>query len=170
MDMHVTSDLVKPVDVFVSWRLETLGGQCLSSGEQILRARALADTQVGSYDFSSLVSPENQRNVIFVAELWQDSTLVSRAVSPFAANKHLELRNPNLKARWHAEGQTLCVDVSAAYLARFVELSIEDMDVVFSDNFFDIPAGTTVTVSTPLPENWTKDSRVHVRSLYDSFA
>ena len=51
------------------------------------------------------------------------------------------------------KGQTLCVDVSARYLARFVALFIDDTDAVFSDNYFDIPAETTVTVSTPLPEN-----------------
>jgi beta-mannosidase len=62
------------------------------------------------------------------------------------------------------------VDVSSHSLARFVELSIDDCDAVFSDNYFDVPAGTTVTVSTALPENWTADSKVQARSLYESFA
>jgi beta-mannosidase len=51
-----------------------------------------------------------------------------------------------------------------------VELSIEGTDAVFSDNYFDVPAGTTVTVTTPLPENWKDGSSVQARSLYDSFA
>ena len=116
---------------------------------------ALADTLVGSYDFSTLVSAENQRKVVFIAEMWQDGKLVSQSVTPFAANKHLELRKPGLKVQTHVEGQTLCVDVSARTLARFVELSIDGTDAIFSDNYFDVPAGTTVTVNTPLPENWT---------------
>jgi beta-mannosidase len=33
---------------------------------------ALADTLAGVYDFSALVTAENQRRVVFVAELWQD--------------------------------------------------------------------------------------------------
>ena len=170
MEVHVTSDLVMPVDVSVHWRLETLGGKCLESGERILRARALADTLVGSYDFSTLVSPENQRKVVFVAELWRDGMLVSHSVTPFVANKHLELRKPRLKGRVHVEGQTLYVDISTRSLARFVELSIDGIDAVFSDNYFDVPAGTKVTVTTPLPENWTEKSTIQARSLYDSFA
>ena len=170
MEVHVTSDLVKPVDVFVRWRLELLDGKCLNSGEQNLRAMALADTLIGSYDFSTLVSAENQRKVVFVAEMWQDGERVSRSVTPFAANKHLELCKPDLKVQSHVEGLTLCIDVSARTLARFVELSIDDTDAVFSDNYFDVPAGTTVTVSTPLPVNWTAGSIVQARSLYDSFA
>ncbi|RPJ22406.1 MAG: glycoside hydrolase family 2 protein [Chloroflexi bacterium] len=170
MTVHVTSDLVRPVDVFVRWRLEMLDGECLSSGEQHLRAMALADTRVRSYDFSALVSAANQRKVVFVAEMWQDGELISQSVTPFAANKHLELSKPGLKVQPHVEGQTLCVDVSARSLARFVELSIDGTDAVFSDNYFDVPAGTKFTVSTPLPENWTAESTVQARSLYDSFA
>lgn len=170
MEVHVTSDLTEPVDVLVRWRLETLDGKSLSNGEQSLRAMALADTRVGLYDFSTIVSPENQRKVVFVAEMWQDGSLIARNVTPFVANKHLELRKPGLKVQFRAEGQTLYVEVSARHLARFVELSIEGEDAVFSDNYFDIPAGATVTVSAPLPQNWTADSTVHARSLYDSFA
>jgi beta-mannosidase len=131
---------------------------------------SLADTLVGIYDFSTLVSDENKRKVVFAAEMWQDGTLVSRSVTPFVANKHLELRRPGLKVQSHVDGKELCVDVSAHSLARFVELSIDGSDAIFSDNYFDVPAGTTVTVSTPLPDNWTADSRIQVRSLYESFA
>jgi len=170
MKVHVTSDLVKPLNVFVRWRLEMLDGKCLSSGEQNLRAMALADTLVGSYDFSALVSAENQRNVVFVGEMWQEGTLISQSVTPFVANKHLELRDPGLKAKSHVESQTLRIEVSTRYLARFVELSTDGSDAIFSDNYFDVPAGTTVTVSTSLPENWTAESTVQARSLYESFA
>jgi beta-mannosidase len=158
------------VDVIVRWRLEQLNGKCLSSGEKLLRATALADTLVGTYDFSPLVSDENKRNVVFVAELWQDGKLVTQSVTPFVANKHLELRKPGLKVQARVQGMTLYVDVFAHSLARFVELSIDGMDAVFSDNYFDIPAGTTVTVTTPLPDDWSLDSRVQARSLYESFA
>jgi beta-mannosidase len=170
MRVHVTSDLVHPVDVVIRWRLELLNGKCLSSGEKNLRAMSLADTLVGIYDFTTLVSDENKRKIVFVAEMWRDGKLVSQSVTPFVANKHLELRRPGLKVQSHVEDNTLCVDVSAHSLARFVELSIDGADAVFSDNYFDVPAGTTVTITTPLPDNWTMDSKVQARSLYESFA
>jgi beta-mannosidase len=50
-----------------------------------------------------------------------------------------------------------------------VELSIAETDTVFSDNYFDIPAGAAITVTCPLPEGWIPDSKVSARSLYDSF-
>jgi beta-mannosidase len=167
MKVHITSDLVEPVDVSLRWRLETLGGQVLQKGEQFVRALALADTLVGSYDFSAQVTPENQRQVVFVAEVWQEDILATRNVTTFSANKHLELQDPGLSLQTRAEGQILFVDVAARSLARFVELSIEGADSVFSDNYFDIPAGVTVTVTCPLPQ---AEAKVSARSLYDSFA
>ena len=169
MKIHVTSDLVEPVDVLIRWRLETLDGKVLQKGEQPIRALALADTLVGTYDFATQVSAANQRNLVFVAEMWQAGQLTARSVTPFVANKHLELRKPGLKVETRVEGQTLLMEVSARTLARFVELSIEGADAVFSDNYFDLPAGATVTISTPLPENWTPTSKVQTRSLHESY-
>jgi beta-mannosidase len=170
MAVHLTSDLVEPVDVLLRWRLETLDGEVLQRGEQPVRAHALADTRAGVYDFSALVMPENQRNVVFVAELWQGSQRAAWTVTPFVPNKHLDLRDPGLTAAARVEGQTLHVDVSAQSLARFVELSIDGVDVVWSDNYFDLPAGASVTVTCPLPERWTAESWVVTRSLVDTFA
>jgi len=51
-----------------------------------------------------------------------------------------------------------------------VELSLPGLDAVFSDNYFDVPAGTTVTVTTPLPADWDGTGSVEARSLYNSFA
>jgi beta-mannosidase len=173
MKVHVTSDLVEPVDVQIRWRLETLDGKALQKGEQVIRAEALADTLVSTHDFSTQVSADNQRNAVFVAEMWRDGQLAATSVTPFVANKHLELRKPGLKTQVSVEDQTLHVDVSARSLARFVELSLEDADVVFSDNYFDLPAGQTVRISAPLPEGWSAaqaESALKVQSLYDSYA
>jgi beta-mannosidase len=173
MKIHVTSDLVEPVDVEIRWRLETLDGKALQKGEQVIRAEALADTLVSTHDFSPQVSADNQRNVVFVAEMWRDGQLAATSVTPFVANKHLELRKPGLKTQVSVEGQTLYVDITARSLARFVELSLDDADVVFSDNYFDLPAGRTVRISAPLPEGWSAaqaESALKVQSLYESFA
>ena len=50
-----------------------------------------------------------------------------------------------------------------------MELSIDGVDVVWSDNYFDLPAGAAGAVTCPLPVQWTADSRIAARSLYDSF-
>ncbi|MDO9120575.1 MAG: glycoside hydrolase family 2 protein, partial [Anaerolineaceae bacterium] len=54
-----------------------------------------------------------------------------------------------------------------------VELNLEGADGIFSDNYFDLPAGRKVTISVPLPSGWTTaqvESALKVRSVYDSYA
>jgi len=87
-------------------------------------------------------------------------------------SKHLSLVDPTLAVDVRAEGDQLALDVTAQPLARFAELALEGVDVVFSDNHFDVPAARTVTVTCPLPGEWTVQqvrAAVRVRSLYDSF-
>jgi beta-mannosidase len=69
-------------------------------------------------------------------------------------------------------GDTLTFNVSAKALARFVELALNGVDVVFSDNYFDVPAGMSVKVTTPLPNGWTLEQAkktLQVRSLINSY-
>jgi beta-mannosidase len=176
MKVHITSDLVEPADVLTCWRLETLDGRVIQAGgKQNIRALALADTLVGTYDFSGVITAENKRELVFVAEMWQGDARVAQSMVPFVANKHLELRDPDLRLVTKVLDKTLFVEVTAKNLARFVELSIDDVDCVFSDNYFDVPANNpensaSIIVQCPLPENWSTKSIIRARSLYESFA
>jgi beta-mannosidase len=88
-------------------------------------------------------------------------------------NKHLSLADPELSAHLIQQDDDLVCEVAAGSLARFVELALEGADEVWSDNYFDVLAGRTVTVRCPLPEGWTLErarAALRTRSLYDSFA
>ena len=63
-------------------------------------------------------------------------------------------------------------DPFVAALARFVELDFDEVDVVFSDNYFDVSPNQAVTVTAPVPEDWTAEQArkgLRVRSLVDSY-
>jgi beta-mannosidase len=172
MSVHVTSDLTERWEGLVRWRLETVRGDVMASGEQLVAAAPLADTPIASFDFADKVTDENKRSLVFVTELWQGNERISVSVSGFAPIKHLELVDPGLKVNVGLKDGTLTFEVSAKFLARFVELALDGVDLVFSDNYFDVPAGATVKVTAPLPAGWTLEqtrSAVQVRSLIDSY-
>jgi beta-mannosidase len=172
MSVHVTSDLTQRWDGLVRWRLETTLGEGMASGEQAVAAAPLADTAVVTLDFADKVSDNNKRTVVFVAELWQGGEKVSTSVSCFAPIKHLKLTDPGLKVNASLNESTLTFEVSAKSLARFVELALDSVDAIFSDNYFDVPAGATVKVTAPLPSGWTLDQArkaLQIRSLIDSY-
>jgi beta-mannosidase len=172
MSVHVTSDLVEPWSGQVRWSLETLDGQVVESGEEAVSAAPLADTPIFSRDFAAQVSGETRRSLVFTAQLLKDGEMLTCSIAAFAPPKHLELADPGLRAELRGDGDGVAIELSTGTLARFVELSFEGADAVFSDNYFDLPANCTRSITTTLPEGWMVEqaqSALKVRSLYDSF-
>jgi beta-mannosidase len=115
---------------------------------------------------------EQRRKVVFVAELVEGDQRKSLNVATFAPNKHLELVNPELDVELNQVDKDLVIDLTSSSLARFVEVSFAGLDVVLSDNYFDVPAGYTVTVTCPLPNGKTPAEMgklLKVRSLRDTY-
>ena len=172
MGLFVTNDTPTAWNGEVRWSLETLAGKKLDQGSEKVSAAALAATPVCMLDFSERVNDENRRQVVFIAELWKGRKLLRRQVATFAPNKHLELVAPQIETKVSAIGQQLTIQLTASSLARFVELELEGAEVVFSDNYFDLPAGQSLTVTCPLPDGWKLEQAkgaVQFRSLYDSY-
>jgi beta-mannosidase len=172
MSVHVTSDLTKEWKGFVRWRLEDLSGGLIATGEQPVRAAPQADTPIRAFDFAGEVTDKNKCSVVFVVELWHEDEKITTSVSCFAPIKHLTLTDPGLQVDVSLNGDKLGFNVSAKALARFVELTLNGVDVIFSDNYFDVPAGTSVQITAPLPAGWTltqAQKALQTRSLIDSY-
>jgi len=172
MGVFVTNDTTAAWNGEVHWSLETLSGEQLDQGIEKVSAAALAATPVCRLDFSERIRDDNRRQVVFISELWKGRKLLARQMATFAPNKHLELVDPRIETKISAADQQLTIQLKAQTLARFVELELEGVDVVFSDNYFDLPAGQTLKISCPLPEGWNLEqarAAVRIRSLYDSY-
>jgi beta-mannosidase len=171
--IHVTSDLREPWEGSVRWSLETLTGDVLASGQEQVKAAPLASTHVRTFDFADRISDDNRREVIFVAELCRGDRRVALNVATFVPTKRLSLADPAVTANLRDEKGQLIVELASRSLARLLELSLESADVIFSDNYFDLPAGRTLVVSCPLPAGWTlaqARTALKIRSVYDSYA
>ncbi len=171
MGVFITNDRTEHWQGEVRWTLETLSGEVLAAGQQTVDTLPLATTSVLTRDFSELVKPENARRVVFVAELWESHTCLARQVATFVPNKHLELVDPGLEFSINVADNLLAIQLHAHSLARFIQLTLEGADCIFSDNYFDLPAGRSVTITCPVPEGWdimrVKQS-LNIRSLKET--
>jgi beta-mannosidase len=155
----------------VRWSLESLDGAVLSSGVRTRRCRSLKTSLVKMLDFQG--SRDALGQIVLVAELWQNEEPLVLQVCPFVPDKHLSLSDPQLSAEIRFTGGLLHITLTAHSLARFVELSLEDADVIFSDNCFDLPAGRSAVVTCPLPQGWEAAQAaqaLRIHSLYQSYA
>lgn len=170
MDVYVTSDLTEPWGGSVRWSLMTLTGQILKSGQQAVTLSPLVSVRVCSEKFD--LTMDERREVIFLAELEQKGQRLAMNIATFVPNKHLKLVDPGIQVEVRKVNDELQITLTAHSLARFVELEITGRNVVFSDNYFDLPAGSTATITCKMPEGMTLEQvrkALRVRSLYNSF-
>ncbi len=171
--VYVSNDQLEPWQGSVRWALETLAGEELASGQAPVMAAPQAATRVCELDFSVHISDDNLRALVFIAELYQGERLVARQTAGFAPIKHLSLADPAMQAELHTEKGQLRIDLTSRSLALLVELSLMGADVVFSDNYFNLPAGRTTRISCPLPAGWTLNrarKALRLCSVYDSYS
>jgi beta-mannosidase len=172
MDLHISNDTTQTFEGEVKWRLISVDGSEVDFGELSIVAEPLTNTFVHSLDFKDKINKDNERNVVFIAELWQNQTLITRSLSTFVPNKHVSFKDPEIKTSIRKTNGELMIAVTAKTLARFVELKFQGVDVTFSDNYFDVPPGQTVTVTCPMPDDWSlieAENALIVYSLHNSY-
>jgi beta-mannosidase len=170
--LYVTNDTQTKWQGTIDWTLETLDGNVLTKGSETVKVFPLSTAHIKTIDFERYINEDTWRDLTFTAELWQGAQLISRQAAFFAPTKHLQLANPQIKADCRIAGGQLHLDVESVSLARLVEFSLEGADVVFTDNYFDLPAGRKTTISCPLPAGWDlskAQNALNIRSVFDSF-
>jgi beta-mannosidase len=171
--VYVTNDNLETWECTVRWALETLAGEGLAAGEEVVIVAPQSAAQVCKLDFTDYISDDTVRGLVFIAELWQGDLLVSRQTAGFAPIKHISLVEPGVMATLREEQGKVVVELTARSLALLVEVSLVGADVVFSDNYFNLPAGRTTAISFAMPAGWTlkqAEKALRLRSVYDSYA
>ncbi|MFW5713411.1 MAG: beta-mannosidase, partial [Brevefilum sp.] len=173
MRVHLTNDMRVGWDGLIRLALMRLNGDLLEEDEIKASIDPLSSELIIEEKFQSL-SLDEKRETVFIAHLMKDNQLQSTQLATFVPNKHLQLVDPRLKAYLlEGDGDKIIIELKADYLARFVELSLDEADVVFSDNYFDVIPGQTVRITFDRPKGWSIDDagrNLNVFSLYDSFA
>lgn len=83
--------------------------------------------------------------------------------------KSCSLSDPCLSAATSLAGDVYRIEISAKAYARGVEVALKGIDVEFSDNFVDLPAGGKAVITAPAKglDKKTLDDALKIRSLYD---
>jgi beta-mannosidase len=189
--IYVTSDLVADWHGRVRWSLEGIDGRVVGGGDRELTIRGLGTTRVGSVAVPREL--DDRRSTVLVMELLDKGVRRSLSVAPFVPDKHLDLPRAVIERAFSIEGEGVAAAATASatanstaaatprraavrltsnILARWVELTIEGVDVIFDDNYFDLPAGRDVTVGFDVPSGWDLDkirAAFRLRSVADTY-
>jgi len=172
--IHLTNDNREARTGEVAWAVTDLSGAPLLHGCQTITAAPLANTPVVNVDLTALLHTVGPRNLLCWLTCTIDGERVSDNLALFARPKHLELRDPELRADVRdADNGAFIVTVYTRYPALWVWLELRETEARYSANFVhlhpDAPLAITVQPATPLTHAEFV-AQLQVRSLVDTYA
>lgn len=99
--------------------------------------------------------------------------VVSEGVLIFAVAKHFHLNPVTIATEWTEQESTFELTLTSQHLAKYVELEFPDLDVKWSDNYFDLCPDQVKKVTLRkdrLPSSVTLEtlqSSLYIRSAVD---
>jgi len=169
--VHVTSDLASGWRGRVRWTLEDLDGRASAAGE-----RDVVIAGPGTLRLEAVSIPagiDRRRATVLITELLQGDARRALVTTLFVPDKHLALKRPGISRSFSRApgGGRACVTLRSDVLARWAELSLDGADVVFDDNYVDLPAGRDVAIGFDPPPGWDMDrieAAFRIRSIADT--
>lgn len=152
--LNVANETMADALVTVRWALRNPMAQVLQSGEQQVFVPALTSVWLSKVEF-----PEADPYSQYVSyEMEKDGVIISEGTVNFSYPKYFRYENPNLTCRVIGDE----IEVTASAYAKSVEILNENEDLILSDNYFDMNAGTKrVKIESG------DASRLRLRSVYD---
>jgi beta-mannosidase len=144
--VFVVSDRRADAPARLTVRLLDFDGKELSRHEQDVVVKANTSAVAWSGEKRDVLRGADPARVVLVTELHEGGTLLSRNLMPFMKTRDLALPPPELQVAVEARGPNASVRVTARRFARAVYLSTADGEGAFSDNFFDLLPGESLTV------------------------
>ena len=152
----VENETMQPFCGEVHWFLCAPDSSVLEQGIEKVEVMPLSSLWLEKQEFPDAAL---YQSYVSFALYKEDGAIVSSGSVIFCPPKHFAFANPHLKAE--IQGDTIIVSANA--YARSVEIDFADEDVVLSDNYFDMDAGTrTVKILRGIP-----GKELILRSVYD---
>lgn len=181
VEIHLSNESLEAAEGELSWELIGLDGERLDSGAVRARAPGFGSEMAARLDFGERL---RGRGDIRSALLSWRAEIGGRTLSGFHAflpYKQLELRDPRLS--FAVEDGGASIRLGACAPALFVEIDHDELDLLFSDNFFflDGRADAVVRVERAMLDGRELDrsapgfaerlaAGLRLRSLFESYS
>ena len=152
--LNVANETGKDETVTVRWALRNPKAEILESGEEAVTVPARSSVWLKKKEF-----PEADIYSEYISyEMEKEGEIISSGTVNFSYPKYFRYEDPHLRCIVNGDEITVTAD---AY-AKSVEILNENEDLILSDNYFDMNAGTrTVKIESG------DASRLRFRSVYD---
>lgn len=172
--LYITNETMQKAKGKLVWQLKGNESEIYREGELDVEIEPLTSSMLLELDFSDILGDiSTRRKTHLYYAFVQGSSIISSGTTIFVKAKHFEFKNPQIKFDVQEKADCFNIKIESSAYARYVELSLENTDCIFSDNYFDISAGEEKIVSVSkdnLPAQVSLEElkqALKIRSLYD---
>ncbi len=156
--LNVSSEKQEAFSAKIIWRVRCADGTVFRRGAEEITVNPFCaeDKVVLTLDLTGVDTADTyesrkiRANVYLEYELCRDGRIISQGTSLFVQPKSFAFRDPHIKVNVTEENGCFKIDVSAKAFAKGVMLELSDSDCLFSDNWFDVHAGTVTVYAAKL--------------------
>jgi beta-mannosidase len=164
-----TNDVLEPVKGVVHVTLLSFSGIAHGELSKNISLKANSSAKIGEIPVHFNSTFTKHSNYV-LASLSRGEKVLAENRLFFAEPKHLCLPDPAITSHARRIGETSYqIDVRAERFAKDIRIEIEAIDAEFSDNYFDIDAGSAKTIVCTVPATVAlMENNLLIHSLYDS--
>ncbi|BBI31945.1 beta-mannosidase [Cohnella abietis] len=167
VSLHVANETRDSVHGQLHWKLRDAQSSILLYGSKEIAVSALTSEEIVSLELAeNLVTMDDKRNTYLEYYLEVGSEIIGRATVLFVPAKYFQFKNPGLKFTVTEQTTFYEISLTAEAFAKYVQLSLTDIEGVFSDNYFDLSAGDVKKVR--LNKADLDNATVQLKDIIDS--
>ncbi len=175
-EIHYENETLNEHNCTLNYRLLNIDANVIYSNSINLSLQPMNSKKAVCLKLEEFISNyENRRNIFADFEFIENDKIISRGFEFLAPAKHIEFIKPDITAEISENDTVFNITLNTDYPAFYVELQFEDIDAVFSDNYFYLPSDKSITVSvnkSSIGKNITKEiieNNLKIRNLVDTY-
>jgi len=136
----------------LEWTLCDFAGTVYGSGKESVELEGVAARRITVLKYNEICKELPRENAVLRVTLKQGQTVVDSKNWLLVPDRKAALPKAHITRRCTLRDGAASVELTADKYARYVYFDAEGVTSPWSDNFFDLPPGESVTVSVQLPE------------------
>ena len=164
--VNISNEQMKAFNGFVKMYICKNDFSVLASETVSVNLKKLSSKDVGSLE---KLEEYDDYSCYFYADLFDENgDFIVRGTQLFVPAKHFEWEKPEYSIKCSDCDSGVEITISANTFTKFIELDFDELDIIFSDNYFDITSTDSVKVlaKTALPAETIKE-KLKIKSVYN---
>lgn len=169
-ELYIVNEYPDGFSGTLDWMLHDFSGNLINEGTKEVRVSPVSAAQGEVLHYKEIIKGRHKSDLALTVSLRSGDTLVDEKHWLLVPDKKARLPKVRPQYTCKVEKGVAKVTLSSPLYARYVYLEAEDVIAPWSDNFFDIPAGRSVTVEVALPKGMDTQmlqKRLKVKTLTD---